>query len=192
MAWSVIKKLIDPRTASKIEIFTNTEAGLQRLNEMIDKSQIPLEYNGTGSSLAEAAASGGESLVVLNQLMNLTKKQPEIIHDFDLKDDKEVTLTVYTRCKEGAIVTVSRTGTSSSTPSQVTSIVGSKDSEPYSVPIGTIMGPGSYTVKLKANSEQVGVFLLIGSVQQPQDQHRSRVDTLELPNLCSSNNFCTY
>jgi hypothetical protein len=192
MAWSVIKKLIDPRTASKIEIFTNTEAGLQRLNEMIDKSQIPLEYNGTGSSLAEAAASGGESLVVLNQLMNLTKKQPEINHDFDLKDDKEVTLTVYTRCKEGAIVTVSRTGTSS-TPSQVTSIVGSKDSEPYSVPIGTIMGPGSFTVKLKANSEQAGVFLLLGSVQQPQqEQQRSRVDTLELPNLCSSNNFCTY
>ena len=193
MAWSVIKKLIDPRTASKIEILTNTEAGLQRLNEMIDKSQIPLEYNGTGSSLAEAAASGGESLVVLNQLMNLTKKQPEINHDFDLKDDKEVTLTVYTRCKEGAIVTVSRTGTSLSTPSQVTSIVGSKDSEPYSVPIGTIMGPGSFTVKLKANSEQAGVFLLLGSVQQPQqEQQRSRVDTLELPNLCSSNNFCTY
>lgn len=195
MAWSVVKKLIDPRTASKIEIFTNTDAGLQRLSEMIDKSQIPLEYNGTGSSLAEAAASGGESMVVLNQLMNLTKKQPENNHDFTLIDEKEVTLTVYTRCKEGAIATVSRTCTSSS-PSQVTSIIGSNDYEPYSVLIGTIMGPGSFSVKLKANSEQTGVFLLLGTVHQPQqEQQRSRVDTetiQTIDNLCGSNNFCTY
>jgi hypothetical protein len=132
---------------------------------MIDASQIPSDYNGTGSSLAEAAAAGvGEGssisgcLVVLNQLLNLSKKNPEQSHDFELKDEKQVTLTVYTRCKEGATATLCRAGTGN----QVTAIVGVKDSEPYSITIGTITGPGSFSVKLKANSE-AGVFLVLGT-----------------------------
>lgn len=185
IAWSVVKKLIDPRTASKIEIFTNAESGLQRMGEMIDSSQIPTEYKGNGTSLAEAAASGGESMVVLNHLMSLTKKQSERSHDFELIDEKQVTLTIYTRCKEGATATVSRAGTSS----QVTSIVGFKENIPYSTTIGMITGPGFFTVKLKANSE-VGMFLLLGTTGMAQ---RSRIDTgtLQAGN-CLSNNVCTY
>jgi hypothetical protein len=135
------------------------------MGEMIDGSQIPSDYNGKGSSLSEAAASGvgGESssagcLVVLNQLMNLSKKIPEQSHDFELKDEKQVTLTVYSRCKEGATATLCR----ASAGDQVTSIDGVNDSEPYSITIGTITGPGSFSVRLKANSEP-GVFLVLGT-----------------------------
>lgn len=135
------------------------------MGEMIDASQIPSDYNGEGLSLAEAAASavGGESssagrLVVLNTLMNLSKKTPEQSHDFELKDEKQVTLTVFSRCKEGAKATLCR----ASTGDQVTTIDGVNDCEPYSRTIGTITGPGSFSVRLKANSEP-GVFLVLGT-----------------------------
>ena len=146
--------------------FTNAESGLKRMGEMIDASQIPSDYNGEGLSLAEAAASpvGGESssagcLVVLNKLMNLSKKTPEQSHDFELKDEKQVTLTLYSRCKEGAKATLCRAGTGD----QVTSIDGVNDSEPYSRTIGTIKGPGSFSVRLKANSSDPGEFLVLGT-----------------------------
>jgi hypothetical protein len=132
------------------------------MGEMIDESQIPSEYNGKGSSLAEAAASGvgGDAgcMVVLNHLMNLSKKNPDQGHDFVLKDEKEVTLKVYTRCKEGAMATLCREGTCA----QVTAIDGVNESEPYSRTIGTIRGPGKFSVRIKANSE-TGAFLLLGT-----------------------------
>mmetsp|Transcript_16115 Transcript_16115/g.29206 ORF Transcript_16115/g.29206 Transcript_16115/m.29206 type:complete len:620 (+) Transcript_16115:194-2053(+) len=167
LIWSVVKKLIDPRTASKIEVFTNAKAGDKRMLELIDESQIPSNYGcGTGPSLAESASGGGSDsgakskMVVLNELLPLTKRQPEKSHNFELEDGKELTLALYTRCKTGATASLFRAG--NETPVTEIDITGDKEDEPYSRTIGAIVGPGSFTVKLKGKNE-AGVFLVLGT-----------------------------
>jgi len=170
MVWSIIKKLIDARTASKIEVFTSTKAGNKRMNELIDSSQIASDYGGSGPSLAEAAAGGSSDeesngsrnkMVVLNQLLPLTKKRPVNGYDFEIEDSKQMTLTVYTRCKTGATATVIRND-NASLVSEI-SITGEKEDTPYSRTICALQGPGSFTLELEAK-DQPGVFLLLGTV----------------------------
>eukprot|EP00584_Thalassiosira_punctigera_P006403 CAMPEP_0172531302 /NCGR_PEP_ID=MMETSP1067-20121228/4765_1 /TAXON_ID=265564 ORGANISM="Thalassiosira punctigera, Strain Tpunct2005C2" /NCGR_SAMPLE_ID=MMETSP1067 /ASSEMBLY_ACC=CAM_ASM_000444 /LENGTH=632 /DNA_ID=CAMNT_0013315667 /DNA_START=193 /DNA_END=2091 /DNA_ORIENTATION=+ len=163
LIWSVVKKLIDPRTASKIEVFTSTKNGDKRMRELIDESQLPSEYGGGGPSLAESASSSSgarSKMVVLNQLMFLTKKKSEMSHDFQLEMGQSMTLAVYTRCKTGATAELSRADNKALTTK--IDIVGDNDDEPYSRTVGALVGPGSFTIKLSLMSEP-GVFLVLGS-----------------------------
>ena len=136
------------------------------MRELIDISQIPSCYGGTGPSLAEAAAGLGpeagtaSGMVVLNELLSLTKRTPEKSHAFELKEHKRAMLVVYTRCKEGASATVTRDDDGSTL--MTADIVGETEGEPYSRKIGVIDGPGSFTVALKANTAGSCVFLLLG------------------------------
>jgi len=169
LIWSLVKKMIDARTASKIEVFTSAKSGDKRMQELIDKNQIPSDYGGTGPSLATAASGGAflddsgrggnNAMVVLNQLLSTTKRQMEKSHDFELDEGKELMLKVYTRCKSGATVVLSRGGGEKVTEVDV---IGDTDDEPYSTTIETIKGPGSFTVKVKARLEP-GVFLVLGT-----------------------------
>ena len=137
------------------------------MNELIDKSQIPSNYGGDGPSLAEAAAggssgpSGGRSkMVVLNELLTLTKKKSEMSHDFELVAGQQMTLSIYTRCKTGTSAELFRSdGGSMKTKID---IVGDEEDKPYSRTIGAVVGPGSFTVKLKLMSVP-GVFLVLGT-----------------------------
>jgi hypothetical protein len=134
--------------------------------ELIDESQISSDCGGTGPTLAEAASSeAGSKRVVLNKLMRLTKKSPEYSYNFELLDDKQITLTIYTRCKEGATACLYCSTTTGATETRVTEIdiVGEQDDVPYSRTIGGIVGPGNFTVRLKGKSQQ-GVFLLMGTI----------------------------
>ncbi|KAL7543248.1 hypothetical protein ACHAXR_012547 [Thalassiosira sp. AJA248-18] len=166
--WSLVRKLIDPRTASKIEVFTSAKAGSKRMDELIGNSQIPSCYGGMGPSLAEAASGAAgaspagtrSKMVVLNQLLSLSKKNSEKSYNFELEDAKQLTLTIYTRCKAGATAALFRADTE--TLVTEIDIVGEKE-EPYSRTLGAIVGPGSFTVKIKAKSEP-GSFLVLGTV----------------------------
>jgi hypothetical protein len=171
--WSVVKKLIDPRTAAKIEVFTSSKAGDKRMHEIIDNSQIPSCYGGDGPSLAQAASGAGKQsstgarskMVVLNHLMTLTKKKSEQSYNFDLEDDKQLTLTLYTRCKAGAHVALFREGaTGVDTLVTEIDVAGDKDEEPYSRTIGGIEGPGSFKVKIKGKAVTGSQhFLVLGT-----------------------------
>jgi len=46
--WRIIKGWIDPRTAGKIEVISNTAAGEKRLLELVDAEQLPSDYGGRG------------------------------------------------------------------------------------------------------------------------------------------------
>ena len=165
VVWSVAKKLIDPRTASKIEVFTNSKNGLKRMVELIDESQISSDCGGMGPSLAKAASSeAGSKMVVLNKLLPLTKKTLENSYSFELTDARQVTLTIHTRCKEGAVAGLYISSATMGNETQMTEvdIVGEKDDVPYSRTIGVISEPGNFTVRLKGKS-QPGVFLLLGT-----------------------------
>jgi hypothetical protein len=128
--------------------------------DLIDESQISSDCGGMGPSLAEAASSeAGSKMVVLNKLITLTKKSPDNSYSFELTDAKQITLTIYTRCKDGAMAGLYRNET------RVTEldVVGENNvgDVPYSRTIGGIAGPGNFTVRLKG--KQPGVFLLLGT-----------------------------
>ena len=167
MIWSLVKKLIDARTASKIEVFTSSKSGSKRMRELIDEKQIPSCYGGGGPSLAEAASGAGSEgpgaekakMVVLNQLIALSKKNATKCHAFELEDGKQVTLTVYSRCKAGFYAGVFRSD--ESLVSEIDAQGGEED-EPYSRTLGVIEGPGSFVVKVKSKCDP-GSFLVLGS-----------------------------
>lgn len=175
LVWSVVRKLIDARTASKIEVFTNSKKGIARMQDLIDNSQIPTDYGGTGPTLAQAAAgvraaatgSTGDSkpqdsrqVVALNKVMHL-KNHQEKSKDFELKEGQTMAVTIYTRCKNGATAAIIREGSES--PMIQTDVVGEEEDTPYSVVIGEVKGPGNFALRLKSISGP-GVFLILGKM----------------------------
>ena len=54
-SWKLIKNFIDPRTASRIQLFSSKEKGQKSLEKLVDKNtQIPSDYGGGNISLQEA------------------------------------------------------------------------------------------------------------------------------------------
>lgn len=49
--WGIIKGWLDPRTVTKIEIISSTDASLKRLHELIDSDNLPKQYGGTAPDL---------------------------------------------------------------------------------------------------------------------------------------------
>lgn len=137
--------------------------------DLIDNSQIPSCYGGTGLSLAEAAAGSGSDspdarskMVVINELLNIQKKNSEKTHSFELDNTKPLTLTIWTRCKAGATAGLFKKSGDNETLVTEIDISGENKDEPYSRTLGAIVGPGSFTVKIKSKADP-GAFLLLGS-----------------------------
>jgi len=53
--WGIIKKMIDARTAKRIQVFSSFNKGKHRLLELIESTQIPEDYGGKGPTLAHVA-----------------------------------------------------------------------------------------------------------------------------------------
>ena len=104
--WSIIKGFIDQRTAGKVELFSNKAAAEKKLREIIDVSQIPQDYGGTGEStdalLAKEAskdsANGGRSRLVAEVLY----VRSSVSFKISLHPDEEAELFVHTRSATGA------------------------------------------------------------------------------------------
>eukprot|EP00538_Stauroneis_constricta_P011372 CAMPEP_0119570826 /NCGR_PEP_ID=MMETSP1352-20130426/43813_1 /TAXON_ID=265584 /ORGANISM="Stauroneis constricta, Strain CCMP1120" /LENGTH=675 /DNA_ID=CAMNT_0007620503 /DNA_START=586 /DNA_END=2613 /DNA_ORIENTATION=- len=57
LTWSVMRRLIDPRTAQRIQVFSSSTKAFQRLHELIDLEQLPTDFAGTNMSLDDKFAS---------------------------------------------------------------------------------------------------------------------------------------
>jgi hypothetical protein len=53
MSWGVVKQLIDPRTAKRIQLFGSQAKGVARMLQLIDPSEIPADYGGTKPSIEQ-------------------------------------------------------------------------------------------------------------------------------------------
>lgn len=52
-SWRLIKGWLDPRTASKIEVHSNSDAARKRLLELVSVDQLPSDYGGKGPDTKE-------------------------------------------------------------------------------------------------------------------------------------------
>ena len=58
--WGILKQIIDPRTAKRIQVYSNKKKAFARLAELIDDSNIPSNYGGSGSSLEKCMEDFGD------------------------------------------------------------------------------------------------------------------------------------
>mmetsp|Transcript_29040 Transcript_29040/g.47970 ORF Transcript_29040/g.47970 Transcript_29040/m.47970 type:complete len:559 (+) Transcript_29040:59-1735(+) len=103
MAWTIIKRFIDPRTARKIEVYSNAEKGKRRLMELIDANQLPSNFGGTGLSTHEEIQGRGKSSVdsrtarQIVKLIHLKKGSDVSRCELKLEHDEVMKIKVYTR-----------------------------------------------------------------------------------------------
>jgi len=111
LAWSIAKKFIDARTASKVEIYSNTKEGNNRLAELIDTQNIPSDFGGTApalTALLQNVGADSNAKIKFTELMQI-KRNKKAKHKFDIDEsDSEVqyTLTIYTSSLMGATFSV--------------------------------------------------------------------------------------
>jgi hypothetical protein len=112
MSWLIIKKFIDPRTARRIKVFSSGTKGLQALQDLIDLSEIPPDYGGTGQSIASALLEQGSDPNVKRQNVQLLhiKKKNSASCSIELAAGEAVLVRVYTRSSSAASFTVKRSG----------------------------------------------------------------------------------
>lgn len=136
-----------------------------RMNELIDRTQIPSEYGGLGPSLADSASgvrsndSRQKQVVVYSHLFQLIKKQKPYSHQFTVDKGCQLVLSLYSRC--GAEVKVELYKGKCEQALFVIDVIGdpSEQEQPYSRTIGTCSGPEEYTLKLIGKVP--GVFLVL-------------------------------
>jgi len=129
MTWGVIKKLMDPRTAARIQVFSSPKKGLARLRELVDESEIPADYGGNGPSvqkvlLREASKSstlGNRLQKQESELLHIKRRNGKVHHTFQLAANQSMEVRIYTRSVSSAKFTVSiaRTGTEKEVLKQV-------------------------------------------------------------------------
>ena len=118
-AWKIIKKLIDPRTASRIQLFSssNEKASQQALEKLICKqTQLPKDYGGGNISLEDSFM---KEVQQSNPL--ITKQNIELLHTkkgkkststvqiskpWPLQENETIDITIYTRSVSEATITI--------------------------------------------------------------------------------------
>jgi len=117
--WPAIKKLIDPRTASRIQVFSDKKKSSDRLKELIDSNEIPIDYGGNpdnpDNTIAHAVIKQGglDTEKVKRQEVQLLyiKKRSTIHHEIHLQKNEAMKIIIYTRSISNASFVVSKNQT---------------------------------------------------------------------------------
>ena len=120
MTWRMMKGWADPRTADKVEIFSNQKVKetCQRLLELIDDDQLPVDYGGKSTSTKELLSCGDEQCDYIvprginrkssgkQEIFNnlITPQRSSKKHSFEifLQPNEILHINVFTRCTIGA------------------------------------------------------------------------------------------
>eukprot|EP00934_Nitzschia_sp_Nitz4_P002919 Nitzschia sp. Nitz4//NODE_202_length_38933_cov_72.610268//22338//25671//NITZ4_additional_000024-RA//-1//CDS//3329531792//2909//frame0 len=189
MFWGVIKKFIDPRTASRIKVYSNKEKAMAALREVADTSQIPTDYGGTNKSVKQAFVDEASDPLLIRQevsLLNIKKKggKASLVEGWKLGPNEYMEIRAYTRSVSSGSISVSLDGEVCSTAESKCSL-NSLDptGSPYpncTVVGSNLVGPGLVNIEVRDldNAEKRlkdgsrGYFLLVGDVKheaRPQD-----------------------
>ena len=98
--WSMIRGLVDAKTASLIEIYSSPEKGKQRLLELINERELPRDYGGQAPSTAEIILREGrkEGSVPHRQIVQLLHVgSNEKRFSFGLEAHERAEFCIYTR-----------------------------------------------------------------------------------------------
>ena len=196
LAWGVIKKFIDARTAARIQLFANKDKGQQALEKLIDKSQLPADYGGTNISLREAFLKEASDPSLIRQeieLLYCKRKGKANTKSWNLDKSETVTITVYTRSVSTGHVSIQLNGQtfrSFDAKCRVAAEGVEEDGESFSsedieagtpfpnqVAAKTLSGPGKVTVEIndvddmerRHSGKSRGYFLVVGDVKKAVD-----------------------
>jgi len=160
--WRMVKVFLHPRTARKVEIYSDADKGNRRVKELIDTENVPSDYGGQGFSFDEIAQQQycGEGRRQVHQLLK-TSKNKKAEWNFTLNAKEHASVTVYTRSSAGADFTIS----SENKKVAQCSVERSGKSGSYSKEIvSKIEGAGPFHVKGQPNSKGPDYFLVIVSI----------------------------
>lgn len=195
-SWKLIKTFIDPRTASRIQLFSSREKGLKAMELLIDKQkQIPFDYGGGNISLQEAFLKECSDSEIVRQDIELLhcrrRGKKGLQKTWILKADENIEIAVYTRSVSKASLEVILNGSVIKTVHAQCSFVEEEPGTGKSTPhprktllMTSLAGPGEVNVEAKDLDTPVskahascsrGYFLVVGDVKkQISKKHTSR------------------
>lgn len=179
-SWAIIRRILDPRTAAKIKIFSDEAKGLACLFDKVEKDQVIADYGGAGPSFDEvmqAEGNGTNTTPAKRREVKLLSVLPNSKEDtvFELSADETAELDVFTRSIFGCHIKVLKDDDvvkemdvqREATPEEVDD-VDLSDIEPYRAKIiSGLKDTGEYkvVVETKPPAKANGHFLLIGEVR---------------------------
>jgi hypothetical protein len=179
MSWVIIRKLIDPRTAQRIQVFSSGDKGLRALHKMVDESQIPVDYGGTNKSIKQSFTEESADPTLLRQEIELVHAKKKNIgttnQTWELQKGEYMTIRVYTRSVSSAAITVRVNGAIFKTV-QAQSICEEETEDPIAhstLAVSKLIGPGEVTVEARDldNAQKMhhgksrGYFLIVGDIK---------------------------
>ena len=193
--WKVVKRWIDPRTQSKIEIYSSRSYWGKRLLELIDVDKLPSNYGGSGPSIESAIlnAKSKEKPISrrMTELINIKAYSNCVV---ELLEDESLDVLVFTNSLMGAefYVTPVEDGSrilektlvqaiSAVDPSS--SVSDSEDDESSSVILDrkviaqNIVGPGKWMIHASSSKSRLSFskeyFLVVMNITKNTMKHLS-------------------
>jgi hypothetical protein len=198
IAWGLIKKFIDPRTAARIQLFANKEKGQKALERLIDKSQLPSDYEGGNASLSEAFFKEARDSSLIRQeieLVHCKRKGKAHTKPWTLNKNEKIQISVYTRSVSTGYVSILVNGQITRSFDAKCLVNGDQDGPktlddkkeapgtplPNRISTKTLVGPGKVTVEIhdrddvekRHSGKSRGYFLIVGDVKEAEKQSMS-------------------
>jgi len=187
-SWKLIKNFIDPRTASRVQLFSNNEKGHRALEKLIDKdTQIPVDYGGGNISLQGALLKECSDEKIIREEIELLHckrwSKRSIPNTWTLQAEECIEITVYTRSVGKASIAVILNGSTIKTAHAQCKFVEDEERDggaaiPHpskTVIMTSLAGPGEVMVEAKDMDSQIskahshcskGYFLVVGDVKK--------------------------
>lgn len=169
--WRIIKTMLDPRTACKIEIISSEKDAIAWMNERIDKSELLADFGGDGESMEDAIGKqnihGNNAKRQVAKLFSITQKDNEEVKFALAADERVDSFKAYSRSAVGAQFELWKGGEKIADATMEGSTkMGSEGTPiPFSASLFTdVKGPGDFCIKSKGKADQPGHFVVAGEV----------------------------